>query len=89
VQQTSRMWLGYAGLSEQDVSRIDTPTLLVTGDRDVMLPLEHTLALYRTLPSAELAVCPNTGHSGPMSPERAGLFAALIRDFATRHRPAR
>ena len=68
VQQTTGMWLDYAGLSDDEVSRIETPVLLVTGDRDAMIPLELTVALYQALPDAELAVCPSTGHSGPMSP---------------------
>ena len=30
VQQTAGMWLDYAGLSDDEVSRIETPVLLVT-----------------------------------------------------------
>lgn len=85
VQQTAGMWLDYAGLSNDEVGRLETAVLLVAGDRDAMIPLERTVALYQALPDAELAVCPGTGHSDPMSPERAALFAALIRDFTARH----
>jgi hypothetical protein len=33
---------------------------------------------------AELAVCPQLSHDGPI-PERVSVLAGLIRDFARRH----
>lgn len=59
---------------------------MLTGDRDEQFPLDLMVSLYRALPNAELAVCPHTDHSGPMTPERAGMFAGMIRDFAARRR---
>jgi len=48
-----------------------------------------TLSLYRTLPNAELAVAPGADHAGPISPDRAEVFAVAIRDFARRHAQVR
>ena len=39
--------------------------------------------------AAELAICPQADHFGPVMPERAGVFAGMIRDFAGRHTQAR
>ena len=50
-----------------------------------MIPLELTLALYRALPAAELAVAPGSDHGAPMTPGRVAVFAAAIHDFAERH----
>jgi pimeloyl-ACP methyl ester carboxylesterase len=84
VRQTAPMWLDYAGLGADELRRIRVPTLVVVGDRDELIPLELAIALYRALPEAELAICPRMEHDGP-TPERAAVFASLIRDFALRH----
>jgi pimeloyl-ACP methyl ester carboxylesterase len=84
VAQTAPMYLTYGGLSPDDLRRIDTPALVLTGDRDEFIPLDLSVRLYRELPNAELAVCPGADHFSPLIPERAGLFAAAIHEFAGR-----
>jgi pimeloyl-ACP methyl ester carboxylesterase len=85
VQQTASMWLDYEGLTGDEIRRIEAPTLVFTGDRDDEVALDLMVSLYRDLLNGELAVCPHTDHFGPMRPERAGMFAEMIRDFAGRH----
>ena len=80
------MWLGYQGLTPDDLRRIDVPTLIFVGDRGEMFPLDLMVSLYRALPNAELAVCPNADDFTPVTPDGASRFAATIRDFARRHR---
>ncbi len=89
VQQTGPMWLDYAGLTPDDLRGIAAPALVLAGDRDELIPLDLMVSLYRALPNAELAVCPQADHFGPSTPERAGMFAGIIRDFAGRHTQAR
>jgi pimeloyl-ACP methyl ester carboxylesterase len=84
VRQTAPMWLDYAGLGPDELRRIEMPSLVLVGDRDELIPIDLAVALYRALPNAELAICPHTEHAGPR-PERAAVFASLIRDFALRH----
>jgi pimeloyl-ACP methyl ester carboxylesterase len=88
VQQTAPMWLDYAGLARDELRTIETPALVLAGDRDELIPLDLSTALYQALPHGELAICPQADHGGPMTPERAAVFAALIRDFARRHATA-
>jgi pimeloyl-ACP methyl ester carboxylesterase len=88
VQQTAPMWLDYAGLTPDDLRRIVDPALVLAGDRDELIPLDLMVPLYRALPNAELAICPQADHLGPSTPERARLFAYMIRDFAGRHTQA-
>jgi pimeloyl-ACP methyl ester carboxylesterase len=83
VRQTAPMWLDYEGLRPDQLDAIHTPVLVLAGDRDELVSLELSLSLYGTLPNAELAVCPRLGHDGP-TPERAHVFASLIRDFTQR-----
>src|SRR5262245_40300676 len=84
IRQTAPMWLDYPGLGPADLGAIRTPVLVLAGDRDELIPLDLSVSLYRTLPNAELAICPSLSHDGP-TPERA---AVLINDFAHRHTPS-
>ena len=83
VQQTAGMWLDYPGRPLEEFANVDTPALVVAGDRDELISFELSRALYQTLPNAELVVLPGLTHEGP-SLERAKLFAAVIDDFARR-----
>jgi pimeloyl-ACP methyl ester carboxylesterase len=85
VGQTAPMWLDYEGLTPDQLRRIEAPTLIFVGDRDEMFPLDLMVSLYRALPNAELAVCPNADDFTPATPAGAGPFAAAIREFAERH----
>jgi pimeloyl-ACP methyl ester carboxylesterase len=78
------MWLDYEGLGSDELRTIQTPVLVLAGDRDELIPLDLSVSLYRALPTAELAICPSLSHDGP-TPERAPIFASLIRDFARRN----
>jgi pimeloyl-ACP methyl ester carboxylesterase len=89
VLQTAPMWLDYEGLTPEDVRRIEAPALVFAGDRDELLSVDLMVSLYRALPNAELGVCPHADHLAPITPERAGIFAGMIRDFAVRHGSAR
>ena len=84
VRQTAPMWLDYEGLRPDELPAIQAPVLVLAGDRDELIPFDLSAALYRALPNAELAICPRLSHDGP-TPERAAVFASLIRDFARRH----
>jgi hypothetical protein len=60
---------------------------VLAGDRDQLIPLGLSIALYHALTDAELAICPSADHSAPFTPQRAQMFASLIRDFTQRHTP--
>ena len=61
-----------------------SPETATTG-----FPVELSVSLYRTLPNAELGVCPHADHVAPVTPARASILAAIVRDFAIRHAQAR
>jgi pimeloyl-ACP methyl ester carboxylesterase len=84
VRQTAAMWLDYEGLEPDEIGRIQLPTLVLVGDRDELISLELALSLFRTLPQAELGICPGTDHVGP-TPGSAAVFASLIGHFALQH----
>lgn len=64
-------------LQAADYTAITTPCLLLVGDRDPMVSFDETLAVYKSLPMAELCVLPGTDH--PI--EKADI---LLLQFITR-----
>lgn len=69
------MWRTQPTLPPGDLARIEAPTLVIAGDDD-MMTLEHTTALYRAIPGAQLAVVPGASHLVPL--EKPALVARLI-----------
>jgi pimeloyl-ACP methyl ester carboxylesterase len=49
-------------LSPSELRAVRVPTLLAYGDRDVFVPVDHAVALYRQLPDARLLIAPNSPH---------------------------
>ena len=87
-EQTTGMWLGYEGISATRVAEIAVPVLVLAADRDELVDPEQSVALYRALGNAELAVCPATTHEAVASEGRADIVASTIDDFCRRHGPA-
>lgn len=63
----------------------DTPTLVLWGDHDHVLPSSHMEAAIEALPHAETHVFAKTGHMPQI--ERPEEFATLVTDFVSRHSP--
>ncbi|WP_329096924.1 alpha/beta hydrolase [Actinomadura citrea] len=61
--------------------RAVTPRTLVLAGDDDLVTLDHTVALYRALPNAELAVLPNASHLLLM--EHAEVVRAIVLAFLT------
>ncbi|MFI6071549.1 alpha/beta fold hydrolase [Actinoplanes sp. NPDC051343] len=61
------------------VARLEKPTLLVWGSRDLILPSAHLAAARLAFPSAQSHLFPDTGHMPQI--ERPDEFAALVRPF--------
>lgn len=66
-------------LKQADHAAILAPTLLLLGDRDKMISLEETLAVYRSIPNAQLGMLPNTQH--PIEQVDVELLGMMIRKF--------
>jgi pimeloyl-ACP methyl ester carboxylesterase len=50
-------------LTFEDLRRIRLPVLLVYGDRDVFVPVDHAVSIYRHMPDARLLIAPNSPHT--------------------------
>ncbi|HEX8931121.1 MAG TPA: alpha/beta fold hydrolase, partial [Actinomycetota bacterium] len=59
------------------VAQVPKPTLIVWGERDLILPATHLAAARAALPHARSHLFPQTGHMPQL--ERPEEFAALVR----------
>lgn len=66
-------------LKLEDYKTIEHPSLIMIGDKDKMITLEETLAVYKTLPNAQMAMLPNTQH--PIEGVDALHLAYMIQRF--------
>lgn len=62
-----------------DYATISTQCLVMIGDRDKMVSLDETVAVYRQLPEGQLAVLPSTPH--PIEQVNIDLLANHLRNF--------
>lgn len=73
--------LAKAELDDAAMAQIRVPTLLIWGDRDELIPLEHGHAAARAIPGARLVVLNDIGHIP--SVECPAEFARLVDEFAS------
>jgi pimeloyl-ACP methyl ester carboxylesterase len=66
-------------LTVADLAGYAGPALVMVGDIEDEIPIEHTLDLHRGLADAQLAVVPGAGHG--LFHDRPGLCVAIIREF--------
>ena len=52
-------------LTVDDLTKVTTPTLVMVGDDD-LITLDHTCALYESLPAGQLCVVPRASHGLPL-----------------------
>ena len=62
-----------------DLHRIDAPTMIVCGDHDPFVPVDHAWGLSRQIPGARLFVAPDCGHE--VTVKRPGLFNEALTGF--------
>ena len=83
IQQTAGMWGGYPNLTPEVLAGVQAPVLVISGDRDGLVPLRHTIDIHEWLPDSELAILPGLDHLGVlMQPD---TFAAVVGDYILRH----
>jgi pimeloyl-ACP methyl ester carboxylesterase len=61
IERIKQMWVSQPAYTTDALRRITTPTLVISGDHDVVT-LEHTVALFQAIPDAQLCIVPNEGH---------------------------
>jgi len=76
---------GFPPLSDDDVRRVVTSTLLMTGERSPAFPLRLTDRLQQLLPNPERVEIAGASHG--MTEENANAANEAILGFLARHAP--
>lgn len=69
---------GDMAFTAHDLATIRARTLLVSGDRDPLYPLELAVELYQAIPGAALHVVPEGGHLPIFAGERAAFESRAL-----------
>ncbi|HEY7371299.1 MAG TPA: alpha/beta fold hydrolase [Polyangia bacterium] len=86
-EQIRALWRAAAGFADSyddmtftppHLATIQARTLIVTGDRDPLYPLEIFVEQYRAIPDAALHVVPNAGHDAVFGPARPDFVRAAL-----------
>lgn len=64
----------------------EIPTLLISGERDPIIPASHAEAAHELLPGSELVIFPKAGHMPYL--DQPTVFARVLHDFVSRTAPA-
>lgn len=68
--------------AESRVRQIDRPTLVLSGDRDVIVPVENSRNLAARIPGAKLNICAGGSHTFFI--EQAAEFNSVVSEFLER-----
>lgn len=66
-------------LKAEDYTTINTPTMILLGDKDKMVGLDETVATYKAMPNAAMGMLPNTQH--PIEQVDAATLSHMIGKF--------
>lgn len=69
-------------IPETKVENIRCRTLIIMGDRDNFITLEHGLKLFRSIEGSEFCVIPNAGHC--ICDKKPDLMNKIVIDFLTK-----
>jgi len=76
-----RLMLYQPHIRQTQLKEITSPTLVIGGDHDVILP-QHTLIIAASIPKSNLWILPNAGHSTPINYKDE--FNKIVMDFFMR-----
>ena len=74
--------LDYPRMTPAELSRIQTPALVLAGEKDVIKEA-HTRLIAASIPGAQLAILPGLSHYAPQ--ENPAVFNAAVLEFLAKH----
>jgi len=77
--QISKMWAEQPNWTDAQLKAITAPVLVMDGDHDETIKLEHTIYIASTIPGAGLLILPNASHFALL--QDPGLFNYAILHF--------
>lgn len=81
VLNTRSMWLDFPYVDDTILNNINVPTLIMLGEHDIAITIEHALEMHRTIEGSNLGIIPNAGHC--VSNTKPDLLSDITIDFLT------
>lgn len=82
ILDTKKMWIDFPYIPGSKIKNIKCRTLIIMGDRDNNITLEHGLYLYRAIQGSEFCVLPNLGHC--ICDDDPDLMNKIVIEFLTK-----
>ncbi len=79
INKVVEMWLSEPTWKTEDLSKIDSPVLIIEDRVGLAIKPDHTFSMVRAIPGAQLALVEETNHQAPQ--EQAVEFSRLVREF--------
>ena len=79
----SKMWVNPDEFPKNKIEEISVPSLIIQGDRDVVIEIDEAIKMFRQIPQAELCILPNAGHD--VYETDKDLFNSIVLEFLSRH----
>lgn len=78
-------WRTPHGERFEDLRSINQPTLVVNGNRDIMVPTVNSYILAQHIPNAQLVIYPDAGHAAHF--QYPNTFVRQVDQFLSDERP--
>ncbi len=72
-------WRTQPHLTAAQLGSIRVPTLILDGEQEQLVRLDHVQYLAKAIPGAELKILPGVDHFGPLI--KPGMFNSAVLDF--------
>jgi len=79
VEKLRIMWLNEPNFTKDDLGSIHVPTLVLDGENEELIQIDHTKAIALAIPNAKLILLPNIGHHAPL--DDAAAFNQAVLNF--------
>ncbi len=83
LHDISKMWLDPSSFPEKRIKQINTPFLIIAGDRDAASSIDECVKMYKQIPNAELAIIPNANHD--VYEAKPDLFNNIVLEYLLRY----
>ncbi|NHJ47995.1 MAG: alpha/beta hydrolase [Asgard group archaeon] len=83
LEKISIMWFDPDEFPGDKVKSIETPSLVLLGDRDDYIPISEAIKIHELMPNTELAILPNANHDAYDS--YLNIFNQIVINYLARH----
>ncbi len=86
LEKTKKLWLNEPDIKREELGGIKVPALVMAADKE-MVPIEHTIELFRAMKDGQLCIIPGATHF--LLSEKPDMVNSIILDFLRKNeRPA-